>query len=357
MNDTTPVSEITQRARDAIGEDRPGSDWILRPEEHAANLPPEAGALKRILMSKECRDTQEYFRVHDTLAVIAQGRYKSAGRFALGTALIATLLGAALLPSVQTLPPEVRLPATMVQYLCLLAAILAARHLAFARPFDEWMKERALAEIARIKLFNDIMQANEEVRDSEYPLLPLKLEYFRRYQFDVQRRYHKGRGDQHARSAGHSKRWRATSSVLSYFAAAIAALALFKLSIYFRVLPPWLEGVAAVAIPFREDADRWLLALGVASAALYGFAAARSLMNLDERNASRYLITHDNLEFLGATRLPAARADAAAGRQPEVTAFVDRVQALISSEHQEWVRWRELSPRPDVRAVYIFSPK
>ena len=105
------------------------------------------------------------------------------------------------------------------------------------------MKERAIAELARVKLFNDLMEANEEPRNGELPLLPLKLEYFRRYQFDVQRRYYSGRADEHARAAGQGKGWQRTSLALSYVAAIVAGLAVFKLAVYLRILPPWLEGI------------------------------------------------------------------------------------------------------------------
>jgi hypothetical protein len=80
-----------------------------------------------------------------------------------------------------------------------------------------------------------------------------------------------------------------------------------------------------------------MLALGVMASALYGLGIARSLMDLDERNASRYLTTAENLEYLTHTRLPEARAAAVADQPEAVFAFVDRAQALVSSEHQEWI--------------------
>jgi hypothetical protein len=106
-------------------------------------------------------------------------------------------------------------------------------------------------------------------------------------------------------------------------------------------LPALLERFLAFAVALPVDDDRWLMALGVAASALYGFATSRSLMNLDERNASRYLTTCDNLDFLAGDALQAARDQAALGNDAHVRAFVDRVQALISSEHQEWVSLRD----------------
>jgi hypothetical protein len=352
------MNDITNRAIEAIGRDEPSSDWILKPLEHAAKLPPEAGALKRILERKEHRTTMGQYAEADRNALSAQARYKRAGRIALGASLAATLVGAIfILPPAQGIPADVRGLATLAEYFLLFVAFLAARYLTFAHPFDLWMKQRATAEIARIRLFNQIMQDGEVARENELPLLPLKLEYFRRYQLEVQRRYYNGRGTQHARAAGHNKAWRSISLALTVAAGCVVVLASLSLLSYLNIeLADLLRSIVNFAVWLRAD-DRWLLAIGVAGSALYGFAAARSLMNLDERNASRYLVTCDNLNYLHATQLDFARKRAAEGNELEVRGFVDRVQSLISSEHQEWVIWREMKPEPDVQAVYMVLPK
>ena len=64
---------------------------------------------------------------------------------------------------------------------------------------------------------------------------------------------------------------------------------------------------------------------------------ARSLMDLDERNVSRFLTTSENLQFLAETALPRARVAATNGNADEVLAFIDRVHQQISSEHSEWI--------------------
>ena len=60
-------------------------------------------------------------------------------------------------------------------------------------------------------------------------------------------------------------------------------------------------------------------------------------MDLDERNASRFLTTADNLDFLTDTGLLQARQAAQAGNADEVLAFIHRVHGQISSEHREWI--------------------
>lgn len=347
LDPTASMSEVTKRAIEAVGKDDPRSDWILRPEEHAKNLPPQAGALKRILLFAEHKKTQESFRAHDALANVAQARYKAAGRRALRATLVGSLLGAVfLLPALQSIPPNLRASGTVVEYLLLAAAFLAARYLAVARPFPKWMEQRARAELARIRLFDEVIDAHEEPRDGELPLLPLQLEYFLRYQLEVQRRYYEGRGNQHQRAAGHTDMWEQASLVLSIAAGAIAFWAslplIASLLAYLGVsLPPLVQRLFQFADGFQLD-GRWLLALGVSGTALYGYAVSHSLMNLDERNASRYLTTYDNLNYLKECGLRQARDDAAAGEKEKVRKFVDGVQGLISSEHKEWISLRHV---------------
>src|SRR6185295_18872427 len=84
------------------------------------------------------------------------------------------------------------------------------------------------------------------------------------------------------------------------------------------------------------QSNRIVLGLGTIASALYGLGTARSLMDLDERNASRFLTTFQNLVFLTKTALPGARDAARANDADGVAAFVKRVHEQISSEHREW---------------------
>lgn len=350
------MSDITAKAIAAIGEDQPDYDWVLKPEEHARKLPPEAGALKRILASTTT--TREAYRAHDARTIWAQARYKRAGGLALVSGLIAILIGAAfLMPITQSIPTAVRQTATIVEYFMLFIAFIAARYLSRSRPFETWMSERAQAEVSRVQMFNDVMQHPASAEGGELPSLPLKLEYFRRYQMDVQRRYYLGRGNQHARAAGHTKFWEICSLLLGLLAGFVALLAALPVvDIVFPGATASLGPIATLGAILHADDNRWL-ALGVAASALYGHSVSRSYMNLDERNASRYLTTFENLDLLSREELPAARQHAAEGNEKAVSDFVERVQALISSEHQEWIKWRKLAPQPHVRAVYLVLPK
>src|SRR6185503_6286136 len=125
----------------------------LRPEEHAGKLPPDAGALKRILMRQESTEIMKEFRANDGAAQWAQRRYKLAARIALCVALAATMVGASflVLPT-KEIPPFLKLSGTGVEYFLLFVAFLAERYNARRRPYKEWMTARARAEILRGKI-------------------------------------------------------------------------------------------------------------------------------------------------------------------------------------------------------------
>jgi len=195
---------VQQAAIAAIGKDDPGADWVLRPKEHAAALPPEAGALARVLQSEDVRTVMERYTDHNRQAVTAQDRYKARSRLAIRARLGAIIL----LPIAQlfTESQTVITIGTVLQYACLGVALLITAWINTAGLFSRWMEARSQAELARLALFDVVMEASQPAREGELPLLPLKLDYIRRYQLDVQTRYYKGRGEQHQAAAGQSRR-------------------------------------------------------------------------------------------------------------------------------------------------------
>ena len=333
-------------AEEVVGRDDPAADWRLVPDQHARALPPEGGALKRVLERPEIARIMQEFKDNDSAAVAAQARYKRAGRLGLYAATTATVAGAIFLLPIEHLMAPVRGYVSAVQIGALVLAFLASRWLASARPFDAWMKQRAMAEIARARLFDTIARTEEEARGGELPLLPLKLEYFRRYQLDVQRRYYRERGAQHKAAAWRNNRWLSASFLLTILSVLLGAVIVLNMAAGLGLgLPSWIaERLAAVPMP---NLNRVILALGVIASGLYGLGVARSLMDLDERNASRFETVAANLEYLSGADLAAARAAAAAGRAQEVLDFMHEVEQQISAEHKEWVILASLERGPD----------
>jgi hypothetical protein len=342
------MSNITERAVAAIGRDGQDADWQLRPNEHAEGLPPDARALKRVLESEELKRLIAQFREADAAAIKAQANYKKIGSWGLWAATIATIVGAFfLLPAEPWLNDLTRTVFSVVQ-LCLLGiAFGMARWLAMKKPFNTWMQKRAEAELARVELFNQVVRAGEVVQGDDIPLLPLKLEYFRRYQLDVQQRYYQRRGKQHEDRSWRNNRLLTLSSGITILVLVLGMFsALEFLEAWGLISPDWL-------VPLPEflrvpQINRIMLAMGVIASAFYGLGISLSLMDLDERNASRYQTTAENLEYLTNTNLAEARKAAAANDSQTVYNFVAKIQALISSEHQEWIllsaRERALDP-------------
>jgi len=87
-----------------------------------------------------------------------------------------------------------------------------------------------------------------------------------------------------------------------------------------------------------------------------GTIAALSSMNLDERNAARYLVVHENLKDLAGDSLERARQAAARGDEEPVKQFADAVQRLISAEHQEWVVLKTYVKRPEELVGVVLDP-
>jgi hypothetical protein len=232
--------------------------------------------------------------------------------------------------------------ALAVQYVCLAAALGLAAYISVGRLFKRWMEARAEAELARLALFDQVMEAREEARPGELPLLPLKLEYVRRYQLDVQTRYYGGRGEQHRRAAGQSSRVTLLLQILSV----LAFLPLFVVAGDFLGL-----------ITFDSLLPYFIfLAIGTGVSGVLGALAAFSAMNLDERNAARYLVVHENLKDLSGESLTQAREAAARGDETAVGLFAGAVQRLISSEHQEWIVLRNHIQRPEQMVAVALDP-
>lgn len=207
------------------------------------------------------------------------------------------------------------------------------------------MQRRATAETTRIGLFDRVLAAKEDSREGELPLLPLQLEYFRRYQLDVQRAYYRERGRQHGKAA--RRAW-----LLRLLALGLVILALFPI-VWSLQGKDWLPSSIAELLSelpaSTEAAQRLFLGFGLVAAGLQGLLAALALMSLDERNAARYLATSDNLETLADKPLDEARAAAATvgadreGARATVLSFVALVQEQISVEHREWVVLRKVA--------------
>ena len=313
-------AEVVKRAVAAIGEGRP-DDFILAPTTHAEELTGKAAALASLLRTAQIATLARQYERRDRDAGDSQKRFKDAMLWANAAVLATGVLDAFIMVAgiLEEAVDEELWPLLLVLGLCaLVSGALASMWLFRVREgnlVEAWMSGRAHAESARLEYFATLVRL--ENGPSEPPLGLLKLEYFRRYQLDVQIAYYDRRGRRHRQSAD----WTLT---IGGFAAALAAVASGSAGIVASIEATW----AALA------------ALGVIGTALAAFAATREAVNQDRRNAERYGRTLSALEILRG-RLGDVRGGVLAGSQEVLEEYVAAVHEQLSLEHGEWLSGAE----------------
>lgn len=336
------MPELATTAIDAIGPDKP-ADWKLAPKAHAGLFKDavKAGPLVRILQRPELEQIIDAFETADNAALAAQAKYKMVARFAAIASFISIALAAImLLPRTGAVSEAATTAAVGAQFSCLALSLVASLWLGWRKPFEAWMQQRAEAETQRIRLFRRVTEADEPVNATELPLLPLQLEYFRRFQLDVQRLYYDKRGCQHRAAVRRRLIWRGLALIL-IACAALPVLWTFQGKDW---LPQSMTPLLATMPPKTELAQRVFLCLGLVGGAMQGLLAAQSLISYDERNGARYHDTWQNLEALSGRPLDEARNAAAQGDRERVLTLIALAHEQISSEHREWVSLRSVSP-------------
>jgi hypothetical protein len=303
-----------------IGSGSP-DDNGLSPLEHAAQLKTSAPKLAAILTRSAPVELARQYAEADTEALVAERTFKRwvirANRAVLGTATVSALLMAVALLAGRL--------GGLTQTILIVLALIGVATGGFAsmslfrvkegRLLEDWMMARARAETKRLSYFNYIVNSSVGPLDPQLELL--KLEYFRRYQLDLQLAYYKTRRSDHRNSAERTL----NISAGSIMVAAIAS------------------GAAGVLGALRSE---WaaLGSLAVFGAALQAFAAARESLNQDRRNAERYDNTAQALLGLR-ERLDDVRVGIAAGATSVLGEYVGAVQDQLSLEHRQWLEGAE----------------
>ncbi|MEJ2502374.1 MAG: hypothetical protein P8177_03515 [Gemmatimonadota bacterium] len=290
-------------------------DHEIAPSVHAARYEEAAPGLARVLRSAAAEAAARAYEERDAGAVEAQEKFQRATRRA-RRSVLATGLAAALLLVLGTLSDA--LPRPLEQTLFVMFSLAATtagamasywiRRIREGRLLERWMTRRADSETQRLRYFEAVTRGQR----AEEPLL--QLEYFRRYQLDVQRAYYDGQGKQHEVEAD---RIQARSSG-AMAAAAIASGASGVLAATLGAAWAALAGLA-------------LAAQAVAAAWENGEATAQN-----RRNAERYERTRKTLDALYA-QLDRVREAVAGGRLEALDGFVDSVHEQLSLEHRQWL--------------------
>jgi SMODS and SLOG-associating 2TM effector domain 1 len=311
---------IMSDAARIIGSGSP-DDYGLSPVEHAAQLKTSAPKLAALLTRSAPVELAHQYADADTEALAAERKFK---RWVIraNRAVLATATVSALLMAVALLAGRLGgLTQTILIVLALMGvatggiASMSLFRVKEGRLLEDWMTARARAETKRLSYFSYIVNSSAGPLDLQLELL--KLEYFRRYQLDLQLAYYKTRRSGHRNSAERTL----DISAGSVLVAAIAS------------------GAAGVLGALRSE---WaaLGSLAVFGAALQAFAAARESLNQDRRNAERYDNTAQALQGLR-ERLDDVRLGIAAGSTSVLGEYVAAVQDQLSLEHRQWLEGAE----------------
>ncbi len=309
-----------ERAREIIG---PSSDddYIIEPTRDAERYKGDAPGLASLLQAESVKRTAQQYEQRDTKAVELQNTFKQIARRANLAVLLTACMGAGVLLVSALLPEN---PEWLKKGLLVVVGIAGAvcgglgkmwlSHIEGGKLLEKWMMSRADAETYRLEYFKAVTDTPQSVPDSDPPSLLLQLEYFRRYQLDVQIAYYRIAAARHQKAA-HKTLVLGTRTVL------LAAIATGLSGVLCAIDPAW----AAIAV------------LGVVAAALTSYSSMTEAIQQDRRNAERYPRTHTALMELG-KELDRVRRAAAGNQREAVEKFVAAVHEQLSLEHRQWLQ-------------------
>ncbi len=315
-------SELIDRATRIIDESTTGDeDWIIAPTKHAGLYAESAPALAKVLGGSGVAATCKQYEDSDKDAGTAQDRFKQTARRA-NLAVLGTASSGALILVVNALSAGAQ-----SAVLAILGAVsvvagglgtLWIRRIDGGKYLQKWMTARARAETHRLRLFDLATAAPPDGEpECEPSLALLQLEYFRRYELDVQVAYYRSARERHAAAAQRTL-------VLGSWAVLLAATA---------------TGVSGILASWKSDFAN-IAALGVMSAALSSYVSRKGEISQDARNADRYERTGDALLELS-KELDQVRLAVAGGARGPLQKFVAAVHEHLSVEHRQWLKGAE----------------
>ncbi len=309
------TTALWQDAAAIIGAD--GSDHYLTPTGHAERYHATAPALAALLRSTAAKIAAQEFERADALAIEAQRGFKRVANQANIAGLVTAWLSALVLVIALLGAPRGALlvvgiaGAATGAYGAFLAQRLRQQHL-----LQRWMTGRAEAEEFRHRYFEVVTLAPPPVIEGSDPRISalLQLEYFRRYQLDVQAHFYDVRQRQHQRSADRTVTYAAAAGFVAAFSTGLAGF-----------------------LGAGEGTD-WasLAALGIVGTSLATFAGVRESITQDARNAERYGRTRAALREVH-LRLDEVREAVATGNREVLAEFVVAIHEHLSVEHRQWL--------------------
>lgn len=299
----------------AIGENKDG-DHSIRPTQHAAAYLATAPALAAVLDSGAVASNCRAYEKRGVKAKEAQTEFRRifnrANKLVMATAILTALVltVGVLSPYIQPVAKTLLLALAIGGVVCGAFASKDLYSVRQGRLLEEWMTKRAAAESKRLEHFSEIAKAGDE---SDTALQLQKLEYFRRYQLDVQLAFFDKRGQDHRNEARENLKQ-------SGLAISGAAIVTGVAGVLTSVSPAW----AALA------------SLGAVFTAYSSYTTLREQIYQSGRIADRYALAADSLEEI-AKRLDDVREAVSREGQKPLVRFVEAVHDVLIAEHKQWL--------------------
>ena len=314
--------ELITAAIDALGKAE-DEDYRIEPTQHAGALENRAPELAKILKGSDVQVAARQYEESDKRAGEAQNRFKGLTSRSGLAVLITACVGVVLMLLGAFSEGTWFADQKWVFFVLAIAGTIVGAlgtmwifRIREGKLLDEWMKNRARSETRRLAYFSTVTRPHD-VPDSGLPVKLEQLEYFRRYQLDVQLSYYKNRGAEHLAS---SRKTLALSSWAVFLSTVATGTA--------GVLGAWWTPLASIA------------ALSVLGSALSSFASSKEAVNQDRRNAERYSRTQEILERIE-SRLKDVREAVAEGSHEALEQFVNAIHEQLSLEHRQWLSGAE----------------
>jgi hypothetical protein len=312
------IGKAIQKAIDLIGENQK-DDYRISPTEHSAEFGVKYPGIKTVLSSATVKVAAERYKAEDTEACDAQKAFNlifnRANISVLLTSMFITLIlaGGILLPGPSNMKDWILIGLSI---LSILIGGVATKDLFILRQgklLESWMLKRTSAEKSRLDYFESIVNAT--ITDNEmngiHPGL-VKLEYFRRFQLDVQRAYYRKRGADHRKSSLRTLSW-------SGWAAAGLAV---------------VGGLTGILVS-QDSLFSAIAALGIFFTGFSNYAMTKGSIYQDQRIADTYEKTARVLDGLY-TRIDDVRKAVFLGGDKPLASYVKAVHAELSTEQKQW---------------------
>jgi hypothetical protein len=304
-----------QLAQDIIGAAAP-DDYQIAPTTHAMAFESKAPELATILRSSKVGFAARDYEDKDREANEAQAEFKRIFDRSNLIIFLTSITIVLVLATVVLNPPKKNLILVTFGLLSLFGGSVASYYLNVLKQgnlLDKRMSSRARAEAARIEYFLAI------TRTAPLPALGnafelIKLEYFRRFQLDVQLNYSGSAAKKNLIAARKTLKW---SSIAVAGAGGITALASF-------------------AGGFLDSRLAALATLGTLFAGLSTYTATREGVYHNQRNADRFARTKEALIEIY-KRIDDARQAVLTDGQTPLLDFVGAVHEQLLAEHKEWL--------------------